>query len=113
MSNQDKAARIVGKTLSRWDMDGRPDIPGGIDALIAKELADAGLLMPDLPEPDKNSSTGTSVWWEKGTLGVTVYPGGEIGMMIEWDEEARYTAATAQAQALVLLAAAEHAEEEA
>lgn len=86
--------------------------------VLAPELLDevirlreeTGLLSPDLPEPDKNSSTGTPVWWENDTLGVTVYPDGEIGMMVGWDEEARFTAVTARAQALALLAAANHAE---
>lgn len=41
-----KAARVIGSVMSRWDMDGRPDVDGGIDTLIARALADAGLLSP-------------------------------------------------------------------
>ena len=42
----EKAARVIGPVMSRWDMDGRPDVDGGIDTLIARALADAGLLAP-------------------------------------------------------------------
>ena len=39
-----QAARVIGSVMSRWDMHGRPDVDGGIDTLIARTLADAGLL---------------------------------------------------------------------
>ena len=55
-SNQQRAAEIIGKVMSRWDMDGRPDVPGGIDTHLAQALADAGLLTPDLPEISENSA---------------------------------------------------------
>ena len=42
----EKAARVIGSVMSRWDMDGRPDVDGGIDTLIARALAEAGLLTP-------------------------------------------------------------------
>ena len=42
----ERAARVIGSVMSRWDMDGRPDVDGGIDTLIARALADAGLLAP-------------------------------------------------------------------
>ena len=42
----ERAARVIGSAMSRWDMDGRPDVTGGIDTLIAHALADAGLLAP-------------------------------------------------------------------
>ena len=41
-----KAARVIGSVMSRWDMDGRPDVDGGIDTLLARALAEAGLLTP-------------------------------------------------------------------
>lgn len=41
-----KAARVIGSVMSRWDMDGRPDVAGGIDTLIARALAQDGLLAP-------------------------------------------------------------------
>ena len=40
----ERAARVIGAVMSRWDMDGRPDVAGGIDTLIARALADAGRL---------------------------------------------------------------------
>ena len=42
----ERAARVIGSVMSRWDMDGRPDVAGGIDTLIARALAEAGLLAP-------------------------------------------------------------------
>ena len=42
----ERAARVIGPVMSRWDMDGRPDVDGGIDTLLARTLADAGLLAP-------------------------------------------------------------------
>ena len=42
----ERAARIIGSVMSRWDMDGRPDVAGGIDTLIARALAEAGWLAP-------------------------------------------------------------------
>lgn len=41
-----KAARVIGSVMSRWDMDGRPDVAGGIDTLLARALAEDGLLAP-------------------------------------------------------------------
>lgn len=41
-----KAARVIGSVMSRWDMDGRPDVYGGIDTLLARALSEAGLLAP-------------------------------------------------------------------
>lgn len=41
-----RAARVIGSVMSRWDMDGRPDVDGGIDTLIARALTEAGLLAP-------------------------------------------------------------------
>ena len=40
----EQAARVIGSVMSRWDMDGRPDVDGGIDTLIARALAEAGVL---------------------------------------------------------------------
>ena len=41
-----QAARVIGSVMSRWDMHGRPDVDGGIDTLIARALAEAGVLAP-------------------------------------------------------------------
>ena len=42
----EQAARMIGSVMSRWDMDGRPGVDGGIDTLLARTLAEAGLLAP-------------------------------------------------------------------
>lgn len=44
MSNINRAAKVIGPVMSRWDMAGRPDLPEGIDTHIARALSDAGLL---------------------------------------------------------------------
>lgn len=75
----------------------------------ARELQDADLLAPELPEP-LIAANGNPVWRADGTLMVTRYPDGEIGMMISWEQEARYTTQTAREQAALLLAAANHTE---
>lgn len=107
-TNQQRAADLIEKA-TRGVADTRQlDFPS-----IAAELADAGLITPDLPTPDKRAATGNPVWWAPDTLGVSRYPDGEIGMMIDFESEARYTPETARAQALSLLAAADMAEEEA
>lgn len=46
MDEIEQAARVIGSVMSRWDMDGRPDVAGGIDTLIARALHEAGLLAP-------------------------------------------------------------------
>ena len=66
----EQAARVIGSVMSRWDMDGRPDVDGGIDTLLARTLADAGLLAPDvrwLAENIRNTSK-THGWHSKGDL---------------------------------------------
>ena len=75
----------------------------------ARWLQDDGLLAPDAPVP-LTAANGNPVWRADNTLMVTRYPDGEIGMMISWEQEARYTPETAREQAALLLAAANHAE---
>lgn len=77
---------------------------------IVQDLDYAGLLVPDLPEP-LTAANGNPVWRADQTLMVTRYPDGEIGMLLNPKQEARYTPETARAQAALLLAAAKHAEE--
>lgn len=71
----------------------------------ARELQDAGLLAPDLPAP-LTAANGNPVWRADGTLMVTRYPDGEIRMLLDTGQEARYTPETAREQAALLLAAA-------
>lgn len=77
---------------------------------IAQDLADAGLLAPDLPEP-LTAANGNPVWRADKTLMVARYPDGEVGMMLSWEQEVRYTPQAARDQAALLLAAANHSEE--
>lgn len=76
---------------------------------IAHLLLDAGLLAPDLPEP-LTAANGNPVWRADKTLMVTRYPDGEIAMLLNPKQEARYTPETARTQAALLLAAANHTE---
>lgn len=71
-----------------------------------EELAKAGLLVPDAPEP-LTAANGNLVWRADNTLMVTRYPDGEIAMLLNPEQEARYTPETARTQAALLLAAAE------
>lgn len=71
----------------------------------AQNLADAGLLALDAPAP-LTAANGNPVWRADNTLMVIRYPDGEIGMMINWLQEARYTQQAARDQAALLLAAA-------
>lgn len=64
------------------------------------------LLAPELPEP-LIAANGNPVWRADGTLMVTRYPDGEIAMLLNPEQEARYTPETARTQAALLLAAAE------
>lgn len=50
------------------------------------------------------------MWRADNTLMVARYPDGEIGMMISWEQEARYTPQAARDQAALLLAAANYTE---
>ena len=101
MNRRDKVVEIVAKKLMFGERDGRY-----LGNRIADALADAGLLAPDLPAP-LTAANGNPVWRADNTLMVTRYPDGEIGMMISWEQEARYTPETARTQAALLLAAAE------
>lgn len=67
------------------------------------------LLAPELPEP-LTAANGNPVWRADDTLMVIRYPDGEIGMMIGWEHEARYTPQAARDQAALLLAAADYTE---
>lgn len=109
-TNQQRAAEIIGKVMSRWDMDGRPDVPGGIDTCLAQALADAGLITPDLPEPELPGL------WEVDGLEINlVDKDGDV--CIEWEADSDYiygkqtrTLWLNRDQVLAILAAAEHME---
>lgn len=105
-TNQERAIDLSLEVIS-WEAQSEDPVN------IVQALTEAGLIAPDLPTPDKHAATGNPVWWAPATLGISLYPDGEIGMMVDFESEARYTPETARAQALNLLAAAEYAEGEA
>lgn len=97
MSNRQKAVQIIRD--HGFDPCREPEC-------IVQDLDYAGLLTPDLPKP-LTAANGNPVWRADGTLMVTRYPDGEIGMLLGTGQEARYTPKTARDQAALLLAAAE------
>lgn len=103
MSNIDWAADVMYETLDRQYGDFR------VPTDAAQALADRGLLAPDAPEP-LTAANGNPVWRADQTLMVTRYPDGEISMLLNPKQEARYTLQTARTQAALLLAAANHKE---
>ena len=115
MSNKERAAALLTPTSEHCQRvhngeGGDPCMFCEYNAETAADmLADAGLLAPDAPEP-LTAANGNPVWRADGTLMVTRYPDGEIAMLLNPKQEARYTPETARAQAALLLAAANHAE---
>ena len=78
---------------------------------FAEIINNAGLLVPNAPEP-LTAANRNPVWRADDTLMVTRYPDGEIAMLLNPKQEARYTPETARQQAALLLAAANYAEGE-
>lgn len=109
MNNLDKAADVIRAWQARHktEMDSNTDWAA---QNLAGDLANAGLLAPDLPAP-LTAANGNPVWRADNTLMVTRYPDGEIAMLLNPKQEARYTPQTAREQAALLLAAANTAEE--
>ena len=109
MSNIDRAEQLIGKVIN----DNLPSNPeaAGVDEAIAEALAEAGLIAPDLPEPD--------AWrnWDVNGLEVSaVDKDGEV--LIEWEEKSDYAYYGTQTrslwlnrdQVIAILAAANYAE---
>lgn len=76
---------------------------------LADQLNQYGFLAPDQPEP-LTAANGNPVWRADDTLMVTRYPDGEIAMLLNPKQEARYTPQAARDQAALLLAAANYSE---
>lgn len=115
MSNKERAAALLTPTSEHCQRvhngeGGDPCMFCEYNAETAADmLADAGLLAPDLPEP-LTAANGNPVWRADKAIMVTRYPDGEIAMLLNPKQEARYTPETARTQAALLLAAANHAE---
>lgn len=81
--------------------------------VAAAKLAEAGLLAADLPEPDGTSANGTPVWRSDRCLMTTVVrESNPVRMWIPDVGELAYSPHDARQQAHMLLAAANHAEQE-
>ena len=79
---------------------------------IAQDLADAGLLAPDTPEPDGTSANGTPVWRSDRCLMTTaIRKSNQVRLWIVDVGEVPYSPQDARQQAYMLLAAANHAEQ--
>lgn len=98
MSNIERAAEII------YQKTGDPYIV----APIAKALEDAGLLMPDLPEPDDP----TIPEWEMPTNEHHAVSISRYGTVRIWGDTSGYTPAEAREVAAALLAAAAWAEQQ-
>lgn len=105
MSNRERASAVIRTWQARHKTEMDNNTTWAAQNL-AGDLADAGLLAPDAPEP-LIAANGNPVWRADDTLTVARYPDGEIGMLLGTGQEARYTPETARTQAALLLAAAE------
>lgn len=102
MSSIDEAAQIIAEALGDTMLTD----------VAAKALADAGLLMPDLPEPDDKCTNGDARWVVIGKVAVDSWHD-DGGPVVELRAgRGRYLIpAEARQLAYILLAAANHAEE--
>lgn len=110
MTNQNRAAEIMRDAYNSPHLS-----PMHHCEILAKALADAGLLMPDFPAPEEVEEG--KPYWYSGTYGISVgqlAPGGRQNVMF-WDSEpggVTYDSVEgARELAYTLLAAAKHAEE--
>lgn len=101
-----KARKIIEAEISNRPSDNAA-------ALSAVRALDrAGLLAPDLPEPDVTSANGTPVWRSDRCLMTTVIrEHNQVRMWIPDVGEIAYSPQDARKQAYMLLAAANHAEQ--
>lgn len=121
MSSIDKAVQVI----RMHDADGMCNEP----ECLAQDLADAGLLAPDLPEPDLDTSDPAHCaeyleWWDgpvptvwnkslPGGFTVQVFPDRPEVQMCEWWEPMEpFSHAEALHLAYALLAAVQWAEKE-
>lgn len=109
MSNRDKAARIIAVTSSRC-LAFEPEECGACynnlekGLYLAKRFADAGLLMPDLPDTKECYGTVMNDW-------VLVNDDGALQIRYGVDDDP-LTTTEARELALCLLAAADYVEKE-
>ena len=112
-TNIERAAEVI----DRWTQDGSElNSAVGSTYEIAETLADAGLLMPDLPAPEEVEEG--KPYWYSDTYGIAVgrlTPGGRRNVLF-WDSEpggvAYMGVEGARELAYAMLAAAKLAEEQ-
>lgn len=111
MTNQDRAAQIIADLFKDAFHN-----PKGLGEDIAEPLADAGLLAPDLPEPTFSFSDGTKAWFieddEVRGIASTYIFNGEV-LLSTAAGRVKGAPAKMRKIGLALLAAANHAQEEA
>lgn len=109
MTNIDKAAEVI-----RTARAAAPYYRGMEDTsspFIAEVLADNGLLMPELPEPDGEQPwTGRKIW---RTVDGAITADGKVRLRADTDDPRKITPDAARKMAYALLAAADHAEKQA
>ncbi|WP_284850085.1 hypothetical protein [Corynebacterium rhinophilum] len=104
MSNQDRAAKVIDR--HGFDPCREPEC-------IAQDLADAGLLAPDLPEPsniiEEDEEGGDKrICWSAPGCDIELVPG---KMIVTYEHQAGHEIEHAQQIGLALLAAANYQEE--
>lgn len=112
MTNREKAVEVITRWQKRYlaEMDNNP---GGEEEDLAGDLDDAGLLVPDLPEPN---DPGIFVpngkgWLPCGPDGPSVWTAPHGQIMVQRIEPGELTPGEARGVAYALLAAADAAEE--
>lgn len=103
MSNREKAAEVI--RAHGTDPCREPEC-------IAQDLADAGLIAPDLPEANEaNFVPDGKGWLPGGPHGPSIWTAPDSIVMVQRIEPGDLTPQTAREQAALLLAAANHSEE--
>lgn len=109
MSTVSKAADVIDSALPVGS-----HITKSFSESAAKALADAGLLMPDLPQPDFNFTDGDARWVVIGKVAVdSWYDDGGPVVELRAGRGRYLIPAEARHLAYLLLAAANHAEAQA
>lgn len=106
MSNIERAADVIYETLAGKYGDFQIPTDAG------EALADAGLLTPDLPEPDEADFVpGGKGWLPGGPHGPSIWTAPDSRIMVQRLEPGDLTPDEAREVAHALLAAANYAEE--
>ena len=106
MNNQDRAAKVIDR--HGFDPCREPEC-------IAQDLADAGLLGPDLPDPAQSFNDGTKGWFVEDNEGrdiASTYIFNDEILLRTAAGRVKGSAAQMRKIALALLAATNHAQED-